>query len=354
MRRRLTPKNVVPITLVWTLLAMVGDYTTNVDVRFTLVYFFPIVLGAWFRGGVWGSCLAALATAGSLLTDHMTEVSLPLGIVLWNTAGVLVLMLVAVWTIDRLKRFVDAEERERHLAVEQLRHAGRLTIIGKLAAGVAHELGTPLNVIAGHAELLTMTEPSPARISASTQTILQQTTRMTVIIRQLLDFGRKQGGERVRVNLNTLATTATKMLETMASKAGCELEIVLAPSPVEVEANVREIEQVLTNLIINAVQAMPAGGKVQVRTALERTTESQGRSVFCGCLSVTDAGGGIAEADLARVFDPFFTTKEVGVGTGLGLSVSYGIVSDHGGHIDVQSKLGHGSTFTVRLPQSER
>jgi signal transduction histidine kinase len=122
---------------------------------------------------------------------------------------------------------------------------------------------------------------------------------MTVIIRQLLDFGRKDGGERMRVNLNTLATATAKMLETVAAKAGCTLVTELTSSPIDVEVNPREIEQVLTNLVMNAVQAMPRGGKVELRTTLE----PGGSGLTSACISVSDQGVGIAEADLARVFD---------------------------------------------------
>jgi len=348
--RRITANNVVPFTLAWTVAAVVGDYLTSADVRFTLVYLFPVVLGTWFRSRRWGTFLCSVAALGSLVSELTTSEPLTAVIIAWNTAGVLAMMLVVVWALDRLRGFVRAEERERHLAVEQLRHSERLAVIGRLAAGVAHELGTPLNVIAGHAELLAEQDVAPERIPTSTKAIREQVVRMTSTIRQLLDFGRHDRSERLRIDLNVLTAATARMVETLVSKGGCALELALAPTPVEVQANPRQIEQVITNLVVNAVQAAPRSGVVRIGTAIADGAGVDGTTSRYGCVTVADDGGGIAEADLAKVFDPFFTTKDVGVGTGLGLSVSYGIVKDHDGVIDVESALGRGSRFVVRLP----
>lgn len=330
-------------------LAMLGDILTGADLRFTLVYLVPILFGAWFRGGAWGSFLSGLATIGVLLAEHTGERRLPLAIIVWNTAGVLAMMLVVVWALDALKRFVDDKEQKLRIAVDQLRHAERLSMIGRLAAGVAHELGTPLNVIAGHAELLMMAGAS-ANLATSTRAITEQTARMAAIIRHLLDFGRRHESERIRVDLNTLTTATAKMVERLIMKGASRLSLALSDEPIDVVVNPRELEQVLMNLIVNAQQSMPSGGVIRLRTKIEDASSSDGLMSPVACVSVMDEGVGIEADDLGKIFDPFFTTKDVGAGTGLGLSVSYAIVTDHGGRIDVETERGRGSLFTVRLP----
>ena len=350
LTRRITRANVVPLAVGLTLLAGLGDYVTAVELTFTLAYLGPIALGTWFRGRSFGSFLATLATACAVVTSVSAVPREPGATILWNDGGAFGLFVLAVWILDRLRSYVNAEREERRIAVEQLRHADRLNVIGKLAAGVAHELGTPLNVVAGHAELLGMSRRTPESTDESARIILRQTVRMTAIIRHLLDFGRPSGSEKTEVNLQELTVASTAMLENTASQAGCTLKVALSSPPVRVQANAAEIEQVLTNLIINAVQAMPNGGVVSLRTAIERPADGDVHGASFGCVSVADEGGGISESNLARVFDPFFTTKGVDEGTGLGLSVSYGIVSDHGGRIDVESAPGRGTCFSVRLP----
>jgi signal transduction histidine kinase len=350
LTRRITRVNVVPLAVGFTLLAALGDYLTGVEITFTLAYLCPISLGTWFRGRGFGASLAGLATACAFATSFSATPRQSILTILWNDGGALGLLLLAVWMLDRLRSYLNREQAERRIAVEQLRHADRLNVIGKLAAGVAHELGTPLNVVAGHAELLGLARRTPESIDESARTILRQTKRMAAIIRHLLDFGRESGSEKTTVNLDDLTVAAARMLANTALKTGCT--VVVAPSsvPVLVLANAAEIEQVLTNLIINAVQAMPDGGVVRLRTAVEHAPGVAGSGSSFGCVSVVDQGSGISESNIARVFDPFFTTKGVGEGTGLGLSVSYGIVSDHGGRIDVESSPGRGTSFSVRLP----
>ena len=354
LTRRITRVNVVPVALALTLIAGLGDYLTGVDVTFTLAYLCPIALGTWFRGRSFGWCLAAAATVFALLTTSTASARQPLLTIAWNVGGALAIFVLVVWTLDRLRTHLDAEQEERRIAVEQLRHADRLNVIGKLAAGVAHELGTPLNVVAGHAELLSSARRTPASIDASAHTILAQTERMTGIIRHLLDFGRRGGAARTRVNLADLTAGVAKMLETTAAKTGCTLMLAPSSVPVLVDANSSEVEQVLTNLVMNAIQAMPAGGVVRLETAIEPGSGTNRSGGSLGRVSISDQGSGIAESNLARVFDPFFTTKGVGEGTGLGLSVSYGIVTDHGGRIDVESTPGRGACFSVLLPLTAR
>lgn len=343
-------------TVVWScLVAMLvvgfGDYVTGVETTFTLLYLFPLASGAWSRGRNFGIVLAAIASLCSalavVLTSHAPIRPFPL---IWNTFASLLTMLFVVWILTALHAYVDRERTTRELAVEQLRHAERLNIIGKLAAGVAHELGTPLNVISGSAEMLENAELGAAQVKKYSTTILEQTKKMTTIIRHLLDFGRRGGSSRILLDLNDTVTNAVELLLPMARKSSSSLLVDTSAQPVLVTANPAEVEQVFSNLIVNALQAVAAKGVVQVRVSVEPRETVEGAFRTFARVTVEDNGAGIEEQFLTQVFDPFFTTKGVGEGTGLGLSVSYGIVHDHGGQIEVTSEPGKGARFSVLLP----
>lgn len=340
----LTRRSVVPVALVLTLLLGVGDRVTGVELPFTILYALPIALGTWFRDRVFGLLVSALATAcisASLVHDSFATFGIA-----WNLGGAMVLFVAATWGVDQLHAYVQRERAERMLAVEQLRHAERLNVIGTLAAGVAHELGTPLNVIAGCAEILAE-DSTASSVHRRTTMILDQVSRMSAIIRHLLDFGHRGGLAREDVDLNTVAAGAIEMLQSTARKRNASLRLEVG-SPVHVNGNVAELEQVLSNLILNALQAIGERGQVRVETGVEQ--RPSGPAAF---VVVEDDGRGIAPEDLPRIFDPFFTTKGVGEGTGLGLSVSYGIIRDHEGAIQVSSERGRGTRFTVMLPLRE-
>jgi two-component system NtrC family sensor kinase len=331
-----------------TFLLGIGDYATGVETTFTLLYLFPIAAATWYVDVRLGVALSVLA--GVWETAELIETSPRVLFVVWNEAGVLAIYLVLLALIARLRSYVEAEQRERRLVIEQLRHADRLNVIGTLAAGVAHELGTPLNVISGSAELL-VDSRKPEDVEELSKVIREQATRIGDIVRHLLEFGRRGGTGRVAVDLNEAAHATVELLASTARKRDAQLDLVPATQPVVVQANRSELQQVLSNLILNALQAMPAGGTVRVRVDTAGRTSQDGQAREFGAIAVEDAGAGITPADLPRIFDPFFTTKGVGEGTGLGLSVSYGIVQDHGGFIDVDSRAGEGSKFTVMLPR---
>lgn len=351
MNRAVEERVVVPLAVTATLLVGAGDYATGVETTFTLLYLFPLAFGAWLRGRAFGFFLAAIATGCATLTE-LVSAPRPLrtATLVWNQFASLSLMLLVVWVLVILRAYVERERSSRELAVEQLRHAERLNVIGKLAAGVAHELGTPLNVISGSAEMLLAGEVNEANISKYSSSILEQTKKMTVIIRHLLDFGRRGGSSRVNVDLNELVTHAVDLLLPMAKRRGCSVLVEPLSRAVPVVVNPAELEQVFSNLLINALQAMAPGGTTHVRVTLETRETAAATFRPFGCVIVQDDGDGIDERDLAHVFDPFFTTKGVGEGTGLGLSVSYGIVQDHAGSIEVSSVKGQGACFTVLLP----
>lgn len=248
-----------------------------------------------------------------------------------------------------------AEERgAREQATEQLRHADRLTTVGKLASGLAHELGTPLNVVSGRARLIAGKEVEGAEVEDSARIVIEQAERMTALIRQLLDFARPRTLHKAPVNVATIASRVCQLVATIAKTANVTLVPPAENDAMRIEADDGQITQVLTNLVVNGIQATPPGGSVTI--TLQFVTAAPppyvgGEAQEWLAVEVTDTGCGFDEATRARVFEPFYTTKDVGDGTGLGLSVSWGLVREHGGWIDVRSTPAAGSAFTVYLPR---
>jgi two-component system, NtrC family, sensor kinase len=244
------------------------------------------------------------------------------------------------------------ESEARLLALEQLRHADRLATIGKLASGIAHELGTPLNVVGGRAKMIQRYEGIDDASAKNARIITEQSERMTAIIRQLLDFARAGESRKQSSDLRLLVEQASHLLAPMAKKKSVEIRTELPPEPMMLDLDQNQIHQVLTNLIVNGIQAMPSPGTVSVRLMpCDRAGEDGGELPNkMALISVTDQGTGIPEAVLPHIFEPFCTTKGVGEGTGLGLSVAWGIVHEHGGHIHAKNREQGGAEFTVELP----
>lgn len=226
-----------------------------------------------------------------------------------------------------------------------IRHADRLGTVGTLAAGMAHEMGTPLNVVSGRANLIASGKLSAEEICQSAQTIKSEADRMALIIRQLLDFSRQTPQPHRPLDLRDVVASTCELLQPLADKASVKIVRNDDQQPCGINGDRAQIQQVLTNLLTNAIQAMPDGGNVQV--SVERQAADDGDRV---CVRVTDEGEGIQQADIQRVFEPFYTTKDVGQGTGLGLSIAYGIVKEHGGEIEVQSQPDTCTTFVVSFP----
>jgi signal transduction histidine kinase len=244
-----------------------------------------------------------------------------------------------------------AATEARIAATEQLRHADRLMTVGQLAAGMAHELGTPLNVVAGRAQMIAAGESVGQEAEQGATIIVEQTKRMTQIIRQLLDFARPRKSQKSTVDLKAVVQQTLKLLAPLAQKRGVELVAARGVDVARALVDEGKIQQVLTNLVVNAIHATAAG---TITVAIERArvrppADHGGDEGDYLRVDVIDSGHGMDEATAARVFEPFFTTKPVGEGTGLGLSVSYGIVKEHGGWIAVASHKGKGSTFSIYL-----
>jgi PAS domain S-box-containing protein len=241
----------------------------------------------------------------------------------------------------------DISERKR--TEELLRQTERLAEVGTLASGMAHEIGTPMNVILGRAEqLMRKTDDEPTRKGLAT--IVSQVERITKIMNQLLTFARRKASEPRQVNIGQVAEDCLEVLQERIRRAHVtvETDFETALHPVLVHADPDQMSQVLLNLFINAIQAMPAGGTLRIGIV------RKDRHVQ---IVVADTGQGIPPEDLPKIFTPFFTTKEIGQGTGLGLTVVHGIVQEHGGSISVESVPGRGTTFTIMLsaePRDER
>ena len=263
------------------------------------------------------------------------------------------------------QRKLREETAARIAAIEKLRHADRLKTVGRLASGIAHELGTPLNVVAGRAGLIGSGKLDPQQVTESAAAIRLETDKMTRIIRQLLDFARSSTPHKQPADLRSVVRQTIDMLESIAEKRKVRLNFPPGAEPAVAGVDAGQIQQVLTNLTMNAIEAMPQGGQVEFRIERRKCHRpkitSEGvidRAIDVGgelpveffAIEVRDEGVGIAEEHIPQLFEPFFTTKEVGAGTGLGLSIAYGIVQEHGGWIDVTSLVGKGSCFTVFLP----
>ncbi len=257
--------------------------------------------------------------------------------------------------LDAVRSKLVEETDERIKTLEQLRHAERLTTVGKLASGLAHELGSPLTVIQGHAELLAAAHMVSPDVLRAARSIAHQAERMTRLISQLLDFARRQHPRSDPCDLGALARDTASLLAPLAAKRGVELEVSAAAGLPEASGDASQLQQVMTNLLVNAIQATASGGSVELtvgQTTAAPPADHGGPPGAFLVVSVSDPGHGIRPEDLERIFEPFFTTKEVGEGTGLGLSVSYGIVRDHGGWIAVESEPAKGSRFRFYLPCS--
>ena len=241
-----------------------------------------------------------------------------------------------------------AREADRRLQLErELRDTERLAAVGRLAAGVAHEIGTPLNVIDARAEQLQERAEAPLAVRQRNLTIIRaQTERITRLVRQLLNLARPFKLRRAPIAATHLIAGVVELLEADAARAHVEISVHQA-AQVHFDVDAELIHQVLLNICQNALQAMPHGGRLWIECAAPVLYKNgQGFA----CLNVHDTGPGIPSEHLAHIFDPFFTTKDVGSGTGLGLAVSRRIIEEHGGWIIGANQSRGGAKFSVHLP----
>jgi signal transduction histidine kinase len=233
------------------------------------------------------------------------------------------------------------KEQQDRLSLERnLRQSDKLASVGQLAAGLAHEIGTPLNIIGGRAEFLLRRPRSDEEIGQNLNIIRSQIDRITGIVRQLLEFSRRREPAFRSLELVPLLNKVIGLLEHKIVDKGVNVKIEIPESLPTISADPDQLQQVFINLFLNSLHALPPGGTIKISAA--RMNHANG-----------NRAAGIPAAHLSQVFDPFFTTKDIGEGTGLGLSVSYGIIKDHGGEIRVESEPGRFTRFTISLPTQD-
>ena len=239
---------------------------------------------------------------------------------------------------------IEHETNQRIETLGQLRHADRLKTVGQLAAGFAHEVGTPLNVISGRAELiLSNTSIEPELLTKHAKAIKDESERISQIIKKLLEFARRSPSQKTTGDLRTVIERSADLIRPLTEKRKVSLNTDLPQSPAQASFDFNQFQQVLMNLIDNAVDASSEGQTVDI--ILKRRTNDD-----LWAIQIVDHGSGIASDLHGDIFQPFFTTKDVGSGTGLGLSVVHGIVEDHDGTIRCESEVDLGTTITVEIP----
>ncbi len=258
----------------------------------------------------------------------------------------------AAISIRNARLYQELQERIRaqQLAEARLVRSARLAAVGEMAAGVAHELNNPLTTVTGFVELVLEDLPADAPQRADLELVLEEAHRARGVVRRLLDFSRPVEDQRVRADVNELIVQVLPLVDHLARTNNITITTELSEGLPWISLDPNQIKQVLLNLVHNGLQAMPHGGPLLIRTFQEKR-EWGGQTQDMLGIAIRDRGDGIPPENLERLFEPFFTTRPAGKGTGLGLSVSYGIISSHGGLIDVSSQVGQGSCFTVYLPE---
>jgi signal transduction histidine kinase len=243
--------------------------------------------------------------------------------------------------LDQAMTALDEIIKQLREKQSQLVEAEKLALIGKLAAGIAHEINNPLTSVLTFSNLMLEQCPAGDPRHGKLKLMVRETDRARTIVRQLLNFGRESVIKPVKININQPVTEITESLVAQEAFKGIDLSLKLADNLPEVYADPAQVGQVVLNILLNAIHAITPPGRIEVATRLGEK---------CVEVVFTDTGKGIPEEHMNKIFDPFFSTKSATKGTGLGLAVSYGIIKKHGGDIAVESTVGQGTTFTVRMP----
>jgi two-component system NtrC family sensor kinase len=253
---------------------------------------------------------------------------------------------------DMIASLKKRDERRNAAAEDRLLQSEKQASMGRLAAGVAHEINNPLTGVLTFTRILLRNKDIGEKNLSYLQKIAESTVRVKNIVKGLLDFSRQTALDREPTEINRLIRGVISAMENQALIKGVSIQFNSGEDLPMLTMDRNQMQSVLINLIINALDAMEQGGTITISTGISLSASDTGKRGIE--ISVTDNGCGIPPEDLDKLFEPFFTTKEVGKGTGLGLAVSYGIVQRHGGTIRVQSEVGRGSTFTVLLPIEEQ
>ena len=243
------------------------------------------------------------------------------------------------------------QEQQQKMKLERdLRHSERLASVGQLAAGLAHEIGTPLSIIRGRAEYLLRRPRGNEELAGNLDVIRSQSDRITAIVRQLLEFSRRREPVFRSVDLSALLNHVRYLLEHQLLEKNLQVEIHVWPMPLLIQADPDLLQQVFINLFANSLHALGPGGAIKINASSVPFRGDHG-SVH---IVFEDNGIGIAPEVIDHVFDPFFTTKDVGEGAGLGLAVTYGIIKEHGGEISIESEPKKLTRFLIQLPIAQQ
>jgi two-component system NtrC family sensor kinase len=246
--------------------------------------------------------------------------------------------------VDEMAESIQEHEHKlKQKTRQQIGRSEKLASIGRLAAGIAHEINNPMTGVLTFAHLMRDRQPEGTEDREDLEMIIQQTERVAEIVRGLLDFARERSPVKEPLDINEVIQSIVRLVENQKEMRMIHIERNFAADLPDVLGDSNQLQQVLLNLFLNSAHAMPDGGILTIGTSLDDVDI---------VIRIEDSGCGIPVEDLDKIFDPFFTTKPVGQGTGLGLSVSYGIIEQHGGTIEVTSEVDSGSQFTIRLPVS--
>ena len=239
--------------------------------------------------------------------------------------------------------FLIKDIEQRRLMQKQMAQADKLASIGELSSGIAHEINNPLGIILGYTQLLLRSEDPRSNRYNDLKTIEKHVQSCKAIVEDLLNFARTSSPQKEKLDVHAVIEDVIGFVRHHSNLETIQIETRFAPKLPPVLMDEKKIKQVLINLLMNAIHAVDRKGTIEITTGMNDTASRV-------TVEVADDGHGIAEQDLPRIFDPFFTTKPTGEGTGLGLSVSYGIIKGHGGNITVKSEKGQGAAFTLSLP----
>jgi two-component system NtrC family sensor kinase len=332
-------------------------FVTSFTAMTILVGAFPLIIGGGFVGSflilLTGAGLAALVA--SVLAGRMVNPLIRLIHAVQEVSeGRLSVDVGPIGSceIGRLQndflRMVDAIRQKRMEAEDRLLHSETQASIGRLAAGVAHEINNPLTGVLTYTQLLLRRKDLSDDVRSDLQTVAQATERIRKIVRGLLDFSRQTKLNPQPTDLNGIAFLSIPLMRHQAVVKGVDVKFKPAPNLPMLTLDRSQFQSVLLNILLNALDATGPGGRIMVSTCLSESPDHQGKKGVA--IAFEDTGCGIPAEYMGKLFDPFFTTKEIGHGTGLGLPVSLGIVQRHGGTIHVKSEVGKGSTFTIWLP----
>ncbi|MEE9569871.1 MAG: ATP-binding protein [Candidatus Binatia bacterium] len=264
------------------------------------------------------------------------------------TGLVFVSGLLVGFTVRNANRTIDRQYSELKQANQKLLHTAKLASVGQFVDGIAHEINNPTGIVVARADYLADTAEEMAlapSLREDIEVIRRQANRISKIVRDLLVFSRPSVVKMESTDLNSVVKRTLALVQPALDRRNIELHYSTADSLPPIQGDSDRLEQVFTNIVNNAVDAMPTGGQLRVETGIDHD-----KNVY---VRFTDTGAGIDKEHLGDIFDPFFTTKGPDKGSGLGLAVSYGFIRDHNGSIDVESQPGQGSTFTVRLPRGD-